>query len=459
MRNSERGASQVPLVICIVLLLGATGWAWHEHGERESLKNQLNDIRAAGKPDGSANVSDARIKELIRAGLTGPKEALRLEDLSKVLGYIKEDEGGAMGPNAEKANEGLTKFLQAVDTGEIAITIPTEQYVDGGPEGIKATKSEDGYKVSYTGRAELRGQDPTFEAVFDRVILPGMRRMVADIKRYAALAAQFKQQAATAEAQHKADLAAKDAVISQKGSEYASLDAEKNRMVSELKRERDDAQAARAAAETAAEQAKTESDARLRDSSRIAQQKSEEVRVLKERERALVTDTSPDGTITAVGNSQSTIIVDLGKSDNLIPGTTFDVYGYAKSGREVYKGAIKVTMVGEETSQAAILDLADSLSPVIAGDRVRSLTYNPRKIMNFALAGRFQQMGRSDAAQRLKALGANVDEKVNLNTDYLVIGAPESEDAPIEETEAYKAAKMLGVTIITERELSRFTRY
>jgi NAD-dependent DNA ligase len=163
--------------------------------------------------------------------------------------------------------------------------------------------------------------------------------------------------------------------------------------------------------------------------------------------------------VTAVAEGGGFVVVDLGKADNLIAGTNFDVYAIGKGGRQVPKGTIKVIRVDNDTAQAQVMQQYDAYSPLVAGDQIRSLTYDPNETIHVALVGRFSKMGRSDAAARLRALGVVVDEAVGIDTHYLVVGAPESEAEPIEETSAYKAADLYGITKISERELSRFTMY
>ena len=85
MRNVERGSSQVPLVICIVLLLVAAFFAYDEHGKRVSIENRLKGIQsAAADPDSPGTPSDDAIKGLIGKGLEGPASTVRLRDLGSI---------------------------------------------------------------------------------------------------------------------------------------------------------------------------------------------------------------------------------------------------------------------------------------------------------------------------------------------------------------------------------------
>jgi NAD-dependent DNA ligase len=295
--------------------------------------------------------------------------------------------------------------------------------------------------------------------VLEVVVIPGLRRMIADIDRYQS--AYTTQVAKNEEdrAAFAATLSSKDEANSQARADTAALDSRKSQEIADLRRSKDDAESARESAESEKEAIEAQLTAQVNDLARQLQMKTEEVRVLKQRKRAVETDTSPDGTVTAVAEGGGYVVIDLGKSDNLIAGTNFDVYAIGKGGREIPKGTIKVIRVDNGTAQAQVMQQYDAYNPLVAGDQLRSLTYSPKETIHVALVGRFSKMGRSDAAARLKALGVVVDDVVGVDTHYLVVGSPESEAEPIEETAEFKSAEMYGITTISERELSRFTMY
>ena len=154
------------------------------------------------------------------------------------------------------------------------------------------------------------------------------------------------------------------------------------------------------------------------------------------------------------------MVIDLGKSsNNLMAGTNFDVYAIGKGGMEILKGSVKVTKVDGNSSECRVLDVVDAFNPVSPGDKIRSVFYSPKEITHVVLVGRFSKMGKSDASRRLQSLGVVVDEKVTTGTTYLIVGAPESDALPIEETAEYKSADLYGIPRISEKELSKFTMY
>jgi hypothetical protein len=459
MRNVERGSSQIPLVICIVLLLVATFFAYDEHGKRTTIESRLKGIQdAAREPEASATPSDADIKSLLDRAHTGPASTVRLRDLAEVTGG-GDDANPDLYVSPEKLRSTLTALLTALDTGEFTRTYDVSRHIENPDKGVVATKTGDKYTVNYGGTRELRGANPTLQNTIEVVIMPAMRRMIADINRYqAAYDTQVKNNEEAA-GKYASSLTSKDEANRTAREETQALDARKSQEIADLRRQKDDAEAARTAAETEKEEAVTRLTAQLNAVTRDLQMKSDEVRVLKARKRAIETDTSPDGTVTAVATGGDYVVIDLGKADHLIAGTNFDVYTIGKGGREIPKGTIKVIRVDNDTAQAQVMQRYDAWTPLVAGDSIRSLTYSPGETIHVALVGRFSKMGKSDAANRLRALGVVVDEVVGVDTHYLVVGAQESEGEPIEETAEYKAASLYGIATISENELARFTMY
>ena len=93
MRNRERGASQIPLVICIVLLLIAGVFAYTKYSEAESLEGRLNQILDAAKEkDAATPPSDSTVKDLLRQ-IRGPiREAKgRLDEVLAETGGVDEE--------------------------------------------------------------------------------------------------------------------------------------------------------------------------------------------------------------------------------------------------------------------------------------------------------------------------------------------------------------------------------
>lgn len=461
MRNRENGASQIPLVICIVLLLIAGFFAYNQYSEREAVETRLNSIVATARaPEDASLPSDDKVKSLITfARTTGSQLKNRLEEVAAETGG-REDENPDMVVSPAKLKATRNRLLDALDKGEFNIEFPVDRFIEAQDGGIKVQQGEGKITANYGGTKELRGANPDMVAVIDVVVVPAMRRMVADIKRYRDAYAAAVTAKETAEAQYRTSVSEKDKEIRQKMDDLAALESRKAQEITDLRRQLSEAEAARSASEEEKTRAvaslTTERNAARKD----AEQKSAEVQVLKQRKRHIELDTSADGRVLTADETQSLVVIDLGKANNnLMAGTNFEVYAIGKGGREIPKGTIKVSKVDGRTSTCRVLELHDAYNPIIQGDQIRSLTYSPKEVIHVALVGRFSKMGKSDAARRLESLGVVVDDRVGLSTHFLVVGMPESDTQPIEESEEYKAAEMYGIPTIGENYLSRFTMY
>jgi len=460
MRNREHGASQLPLVICIVLLLIAGVFAFTQYSEKDDLAARIARIQAAAKDEAVAGMpSDGQIIDFIKFA-RGP-----LKDARQRLDEIVVETGGNDEVNLDlvvdpaKLRNTRNKFLEASEKGEFTVEFPQEAYKAGDGGEIVVTQGQK-LVVAYFLTKDLRQSKPDMTNILEYMVIPGARRMVADIKRYRDLYLQATATKITAEEGYRKDLAAKDAEIRAKVDENAALDARKAQDISDLRNQVQNAEAAKSAAEEEKNKAVAALTAERNRYRADNEKLSAQVQVLKAKKRAIEEDTSPDGAVLSVGENQSFAVIDLGKANNnLLPGTNFDIYSIGKGGQEIPKGVLKVKKVDAETSECAVLQVFDRFNPIANGDKIRSVTYSPRETVHMALVGRFTKMGKSDAALRLRSLGVVVDDQVTIHTTYLVVGEPENETLPIQETPEYKAAELYGIQKLTERELSRFTMY
>jgi hypothetical protein len=460
MRNRERGASQLPLVICIVLLLIAAVFAFMQYSDKETLTARLTTIQTAAKEEGVAGLpSDRQIIDLIDFAQGPARDAkARLEEVVVETGG-GEEEILDLVISPTKLKNTRNKFLDASSAGEFVVEFPIEVYKASDDGGVGVQQGNK-MVVSYFLNKDLRQSKPDMTNILEYMVIPGARRMIADIKRYRDLAQQATTMKLTAEEGYRKDLTAKDAEIRAKIDENAALDARKAQDISDLRNQVQTAEAAKTAAEEEKAKAIAELTAERNALRSQNEQLSGQVQVLKAKKRAIEEDTSPDGEVLSIGENQTFAVINLGRANNnLLPGTNFDIYAIGKGGMEIPKGVLKVKKVDDETAECAILQVFDRFNPIAQGDQIRSMTYSPKETVHVALVGRFQKMGKSDAAARLKQLGVVVDDKVTIHTTYLVVGAPESESQPIEDTPEYKAAELYGIQKLTERELSRFTMY
>jgi hypothetical protein len=184
---------------------------------------------------------------------------------------------------------------------------------------------------------------------------------------------------------------------------------------------------------------------------------------------------SPDGSVIATSTA-GTCYIDLGTRNLLRRGTRFKVFTYGKGGEMREKGMIEVAKVDDAMAEATIVETKDRFDPISKGDRIAAPNYDPDMPREFVLTGRFPTgMSRAMVADRLRALGAKVADKVGPATDFLVMGDRDTTAAPADgaaegdaaaaggestpESEEMKLAALYRVQILPVREILEFLKY
>jgi len=431
-RARERGMSFWPfavtllgLAVFVFLWFGATS-------ERDNALRTANKAEEARKNmEEEMNKANARVVAISNA--TGFKGASTSTDPAEIDRQIKE-----YGPKLRDA---------------MTITVPVTRYqADAGGQGGQIVKADGGMvTVVYLTDAELAScttvQD--FLSKFETAA----HRLKYDIDRSIAASEQFQRER---EAVIKADqesIAAKDKRIADLTGEKAALDNQMREKETELKDQIAQITSQKDAKDTELEAFKKQADANEKKLLATVNELTGQVHALVQRDAPLLTE-GPDGEVVVADNGIA--IVNRGKAQFLMPGTMFDVWGLAKGGTKYKKGTIKVTSCDDETARAAIVE-EDSRNPITKGDLIQSLTYSPNHPIHFVIAGDMKKMGRSTAEAVLKKLGAVVDSTVTSSTNYLIVG--DFGAANMDDNVSVKAAKDLGVRIITEEQLGSFTRY
>ncbi len=149
----------------------------------------------------------------------------------------------------------------------------------------------------------------------------------------------------------------------------------------------------------------------------------------------------PDGKIVRLPGNDICYI-NLGQGDQVTPGLTFEVYDKAtgvpgipsnKTGDEslpVGKASIEITRVDPTSSECRIVNVAPG-AVLSEGDLIANLVYDPNTKYNFFVYGKFDlaESGHPNDAdtaiiQRLVTQwGGKLSEQVNVNTDFVVLGA------------------------------------
>jgi NAD-dependent DNA ligase len=168
----------------------------------------------------------------------------------------------------------------------------------------------------------------------------------------------------------------------------------------------------------------------------------------------------PDGKIIAVNRSMKTAFIDLGGRDQLRRGTAFKVFELVRGGDKISKGRVVVTDVGPERSTVAIESESSGMS-ITESDVVVNPVFNKGRQTRFVILGELTGRANKEMAKRiLENAGARVDDKVSVETDFVVLGVKEAPDAPeLTESEQYKQAQAWGIEIIRSRDLDPFLTF
>jgi hypothetical protein len=199
--------------------------------------------------------------------------------------------------------------------------------------------------------------------------------------------------------------------------------------------------------------------------------------------RAAQANEIPDGKVTWVNQRTRTVWIDLGRADGLRQQTSFSVFpetvANPAAGRGEPKGKLEVTRLLDDPHMAEARIVEDDLSdPMMPGDRIFSMVWEPNRAEHFALAGvlDFDGDGVSDRKRIYDLIALNggvIDEEVaengtkkgqmSINTKYLVVGDPPSEVAKDASVSAYSEirgeAQTLGVRIINVKEFIDYLGY
>jgi NAD-dependent DNA ligase len=166
-----------------------------------------------------------------------------------------------------------------------------------------------------------------------------------------------------------------------------------------------------------------------------------------------------DGKILAVNRALKTAWIDVGGRDRVRRGASFKVFEAIKAGQKIPKGRVVVTTVENDRSEVAIE--REEGNGIAEGDIIVSPVFDKNKATKFVILGELNGRLNKEAAKRvLEGLGAKVEDKVTVDTDFVVLGVKEAPDAPeLTDSEAYKQAQAWGIEIIRARDLDPFLTF
>lgn len=445
MRRLERGASYVPLIIVLVLLVVAVVWAYIQTDKAQQLEQ---DIRTA---------KESQQVEAQRRAAT----LLYLQQLGDRIGFgiDVESENKPMAYRADiaKVNAFIQEKLQNLRDKYVR-KFPVSVYSFNDNGGVQRTEPEDGMvTVGYIATGKIPN-DVTLQGLYN-LMDEAMGRMLFDVNRMVEEKKREMERATEQLAGKDATIQEKNAEIDRLRGELDNLTAQKAQSERDLSNQINDLQSQLRDAQEERDTLEAQMKEQVASLNNQILAKEQDIQKLKKRKLDIEVPIGPDGQVLAVTDDQGIAIINRGKADHLPPNTSFDFYTLGKGAQKIYKGTGVVIDVEGERARVRITSLTNPSNPIVSGDYFESLTYNPDEQLHFYLLGRMQKYGRSDAAARLKQLGQAVDDQVGIMTDYLVMGSPEGEDENLRETQAYKRAQELGIKVITEQQLSSFLNY
>jgi len=144
--------------------------------------------------------------------------------------------------------------------------------------------------------------------------------------------------------------------------------------------------------------------------------------------RVLADEADIDGRIVEVSARRKSAYISLAKGDGIFMGMTFAVYSPDQIGAEkpTPKARARVVRIMDNTSEVRIFN-ETGLRPVMKDDLVANPVYDRSRRFHFALIGICDIDGDGlDDSTKLRAMiqrfGGAVDEKIAVQTDYLIVG-------------------------------------
>jgi len=174
---------------------------------------------------------------------------------------------------------------------------------------------------------------------------------------------------------------------------------------------------------------------------------------------------APDGKVLAVSRDLALGWIDLGANNRLARGTRFRVVS-GTTGSKAIKAMATVVNVEPGRAEVAFSDVRDRFDPVVAGDVIYNPLYDPVGERHAVLAGRFSgRFTESKLKILLKDMGITVQDQLDFNTDYLIVGSElftDEEGNPLEDPlsptdlPVYKDAEASGVQIVSIKDLQGY---
>jgi len=169
---------------------------------------------------------------------------------------------------------------------------------------------------------------------------------------------------------------------------------------------------------------------------------------------------TPDGKVVSASKELGIGWIDRGAKHRVAEGMVFDILtGHPNPSGPALKAQCEVLRVNETTSEVRIYNVADRYDPVVTDDLIYNPIYDPGGERYAVLAGRFGgSYNEAEVALMLGEVGITVQKKLDLTTNYLIVGQPmyvdekgEMLEEPRQPSElaVYKNAEAQGCSIIS----------
>lgn len=408
MMKSESGAGQVGLltvIFLIVLVLGLAGLCYVAFKEKADLESQMAAIEAKEK---AAFDKFNEVNEQIM-------------EISRNVGYRDSDTAPS-----------------SLDAIKDTIMICKEKY----PEFI-------------TGDAD------TLDDIIDGIqaactdVTTKLDESKRNFVRETEVRAQAEENINTIQGEMNRRVSELEAQLSDEQQRSQSQMDEDNQRISNLQAQLDEAEQRVREAENNAESVKAQCDKEINMLTARVNAQAKKLEVLREPDQ-------PDGKVMSSSSQSGLAFIDIGRMDGLRRGTKFDVFRQVKGGAMVSKGMIEVLDVDMNSAKCGVIGEVDELDPIVKGDVIVNPHFARNMKRNFVFLGEFPAfMSKEFVKSRLQELGADVQEKIDSDSDFLVLGQKEKGEYSQELTDLpeFKLATKMGVQVLRLKDLAAYIEY
>lgn len=170
-----------------------------------------------------------------------------------------------------------------------------------------------------------------------------------------------------------------------------------------------------------------------------------------QKKEAVVRDiTRPQGAVINPQADGRTCYINLGERAGLFLGQKFRVFRKGFAGQNVWKGEIEVKRIMGDTSLCSVTAHFNRADPIIEGDHIFNPLYNRGTPRTIVLLGEFEGVGisKDEFVRRVRMHGAQIVEKVDWNTDFVVLAANVDTGSSV-----YKEGALIGVPFVPVQQV------